>query len=122
MAHTIRRKGWTGQERRAEARVLSQVSSKVLGCFQGGERTAEILRCFDSGSALQTVAFPYRISMSPADNMKDQKFIVVRWRMSAFRLSSWDSDYVTYKKKFKSPFASKLRPWRLLLFSIADTL
>jgi hypothetical protein len=54
--------------------------------------------------------------------MKDRKFIVVRWRMSAFRLSSWDSDYVTYKKKFKSPFASKLRPWRLLLFSIADTL
>jgi hypothetical protein len=122
MTHTIRRKGRTGQERRAEARVLSQVSSKVLRCFQGEERPAEMLRCFDSGPALQTVALPYRISMSPADNMKDQKFMVVRWHMSTFELSSWNSDYVTYKKKFKSPFASKLRPWRLLLFSSADIL
>jgi hypothetical protein len=71
MTHTIRRKGRTGQERRAEARVLSQVSSKVLRCFQGEGRPVEMLRCFDSGSALQTVALPYRISMSPADNMKD---------------------------------------------------
>jgi hypothetical protein len=101
MVQTIMRKGRTGQERCAEARVLSQVSSKVLRCFQVEERPAEILRCFDSGSALQTVAFPYRISISPADSMKDQKFIVVRWRMSAFGLSSWSSDYVTYNKEIQ---------------------
>jgi hypothetical protein len=57
-----------------------------------------MLRCFDSGSALQTVALPYRISMSSADNMKDQKFMVIKWHMSAFELSSWNSDYVTYKR------------------------
>jgi hypothetical protein len=70
---------------------MSQVSSKVLRCSKA--RRSSRTNCgFDIGSALQMAALLYSIFMIPADNMKDEELVVVRWHMSAFGLSSWGAD------------------------------